>query len=634
MNGGPTHSNAEAPPGSYDSGDEYELRHYLNVLRRRKFYVIVPTLVLAVAGYAFAKVERPSFQSTAEVIVQPVSPADASDASSTRTRPGDRTEVATEVAILGSAEVRDEVEKRLGRPVDVSVAPVSDDASVAAIRASSRNRRKAQEDAQKYAETYIELRQAQLADRMTKATTQLQADLTALDGQIAGYGPLLNDLDARIIAAYDAVVRNGLENQRDELLAQRSTLQDRRSALQDQLSRLQLSSSVNPTFGIDKLSNASEPDKGGARKRRYALAGAAVGFVLGLVLAFAREHFDDTLKTRRDLEVATGGAPTLGLIPRARRWSTSVLVAGSRRDMPTAESYNKLRTSFELARRQTDVRTVMVTSPNAGEGKTATVANLAVALASLGRRVLLLDANLHSPRLHDLFQLRNDSGLTTLLSAKTTLDQTAQSVAGTPGLEVVTAGPPHPDPAALLSSDAARRVVTAAASDYDVVLFDGPPLLPVTDGLLLASVVEGVIVVARLLHTPCDDVAESMELLDRTSTTLLGTVLRDVDHRTAHVTRYGDRRDAYAGPVRTNVTANVTADGAGDVTADVTADKTPSDLDAAPDGDGAGNGAGDGVTVTTRRVVVPHGDDVDARLEPTSEPRVEVPLERSERFDG
>jgi capsular exopolysaccharide synthesis family protein len=537
---------AHAHQWTYDEASEgYELRHYIRVLSRRKFSVILPIIVFTVAAFLLTNDDKPTFQSRAEVLLQPVSPAGAVAASAADARAARSSNaVSTEIAILNSAGIRAAVEQALGRQVDVTALPLNEDADVAVVRARASTRALAQEDARTYAQTYVNVRRSQLAGTTTDVTNQLQAEVSSIDAQITALEPMITDLDAQIIAAYDPVVRNGLENRREELLAQRQSLQLRRSTQQQQLDRLELIGTSNPTFGIGLLSDASVPERQKGAQRRTVAAAGGLGLVIGLLLALAREHFDNSVKTKRDLEAATGGAPVLALLPTLRRRMRTGIVTRTMAHSPAAESYRKLRTALQLARQRTVARSVLITSPTPGDDKTLTAANLAVALSSLGGRVLLIDANLHRPKLHTLFSLRNDVGFTSALSGSVSLEAATQSVAAVPNLAVMTAGPTVADPAAQLSSNVARQCLLLAESSYDVVLLDGPPLLPVSDGLVLAELVDGVLLVARARHTDADDVSAAVELLAQSGTPLLGAVLSEVDRKAAHLATYdaGTRR--------------------------------------------------------------------------------------------
>jgi len=229
---------------------------------------------------------------------------------------------------------------------------------------------------------------------------------------------------------------------------------------------------------------------------------------------------------------------TPNLNPFQRHRSVEALVSPQSR---TAETYRRLRAMVDLAAgEQGGVR--LVTSPSAGDGTTTVVANIGVSLATAARPVLLIDGNLYRPRLHTVFGLPNDIGLTSVISGDATLDAAIHVLPEHPGVHVLTAGPPVADPASLLAGPAAEQIMAAAASSAPVVFVDGPPLLPVTGGVVLADLAAGVLVVTRAGRTSRSELASALELVARTGTPVLGVVLNAVRGKRVDRARYRDRR--------------------------------------------------------------------------------------------
>lgn len=206
-----------------------------------------------------------------------------------------------------------------------------------------------------------------------------------------------------------------------------------------------------------------------------------------------------------------------------------------------AEAYRRLRTMVDLAAGEhRGVR--LVVSPGAGDGTTTVTVNVAVALASADRPVLLVDGNLYRPRLHAIFGLANEVGLTSVLSGQVPLEAAVTALPSHPGVRVLTAGPPVLDPAVLLSGPAAERAMAAAADAAPVVFVDGPPLLPVTGGVVLAGLAAGVLVVARAGRTRRPELAQALDLVEQTGTPVLGVVLNAVRGHQAEQSVYRDHR--------------------------------------------------------------------------------------------
>lgn len=203
-----------------------------------------------------------------------------------------------------------------------------------------------------------------------------------------------------------------------------------------------------------------------------------------------------------------------------------------------AETYRTLRTNIRYSKISRDIKSMVVTSALAGEGKTTTVANLAVVMAQAEQKVLLIDGDLRKPSLHNLFSISNVIGLTNLLMDETHINDVIQPVADL-SLDVITAGPTPPMPVELLSSHGMNELLVWGEQHYDIVLLDTPPLLPVTDALELAKRVEGVLLVLRSGKVLRENVEKSKKLLDHVGATLIGTVLNDKKVKKKEMYYYG-----------------------------------------------------------------------------------------------
>jgi non-specific protein-tyrosine kinase len=192
---------------------------------------------------------------------------------------------------------------------------------------------------------------------------------------------------------------------------------------------------------------------------------------------------------------------------------------------PEAEAYRTLRTNIQFSVLDKQLRTLLVTSAGPDEGKTTTAANLAITLAQTGRSVLLVDADLRRPGQHELFHLGNEIGLTTLVLGGALAD-TAQAT-DVEHLRVVTSGPVPPNPAELLDSQSMERVVQELAAQADYVVFDTPPVGAVTDAAVLASRVDGVVLVVSRGKTNKDQAKRAKALLERTKANVLGVVINN-----------------------------------------------------------------------------------------------------------
>jgi non-specific protein-tyrosine kinase len=214
---------------------------------------------------------------------------------------------------------------------------------------------------------------------------------------------------------------------------------------------------------------------------------------------------------------------------------------------PAAEAYRTLRTSIQFLGLEQPMRTLQVTSANPQEGKTTTLANLAVALARSGSTVAIVCCDLRRPRVHEFFGLENDVGFTSVLLGKVPLAGAVQEVPDQARLSLLASGPLPPNPSELLSSRRTVEVFGSLQAEYDFVLIDAPPVLPVTDALVLSGRVDATLLVAVAGATTRKEAARAVELLRQVDAPLVGAVLNGVDTEGSYGYAYQSYR--YESPV-------------------------------------------------------------------------------------
>jgi capsular exopolysaccharide synthesis family protein len=201
------------------------------------------------------------------------------------------------------------------------------------------------------------------------------------------------------------------------------------------------------------------------------------------------------------------------------------LITVSEPRSPVSEAYRTLRTNLDFAGLDQRLKTLVITSAGVGEGKSTTLANLAVVSAQAGRRVVLVDADLRRPTLHDLFGLDNERGLTTAMMDEAALAALPLKATGVEGLTVLTSGPLPPNPAEVMGSRRMAEVIAALAEQADQVFFDTPPVVAVTDAAVLATKVDGVLLVIGAGKTRRDVARTAVQRLQQINARLVGTVL-------------------------------------------------------------------------------------------------------------
>jgi capsular exopolysaccharide synthesis family protein len=192
---------------------------------------------------------------------------------------------------------------------------------------------------------------------------------------------------------------------------------------------------------------------------------------------------------------------------------------------PAAEAFRTLRTNIYFTGLDRSIHTLLVTTVAPVEGKSTTLANLAVAMAQGDQRTLLVDADLRRPALHTLFNLNNDKGLTSLfIDAKGPIEPVLKDV-GVPNLQVLTSGPLPPNPAEVLGSQRMLEIIEALKQRADIVLFDAPPVIAVTDAMVLGTRVDGMVLVVNAGQTRREHAKRAKEQLEKLNIRIVGAVL-------------------------------------------------------------------------------------------------------------
>jgi len=194
---------------------------------------------------------------------------------------------------------------------------------------------------------------------------------------------------------------------------------------------------------------------------------------------------------------------------------------------PAAEAYRTLRTNLTFTALDKPIETLVVTSAAPNEGKSTVLANLAITMAQGERRTILVDADLRRPGLHEIFGIANDRGLTTMIVEETALDDPPLLDVGVDNLWLVPSGPLPPNPADILGSRKMEEVIAALKARADIVLFDAPPVVAVTDAAVLGTKVDGLLLVVCAGRTRREHAQRARELLERVHVRVIGAVLND-----------------------------------------------------------------------------------------------------------
>lgn len=276
----------------------------------------------------------------------------------------------------------------------------------------------------------------------------------------------------------------------------------------------------------------------------------ALGFVLGLGLGigitFLREYFDNTIKTQEELENL--GYNVLANIPQIEmskveqklenKLSKLGPIEGKRIEArlithldpksPVSEAYRTLRTNLQFSRIEKAVQTLLITSSGPKEGKSTTAANLAIAVAQSGKQVVLVDGDLRRPVVHSIFGLEKEDGITNYLMNDIGYDKMIKKSI-LDNLSIIPSGILPPNPSELISSQKMEELIKRLKSDFDLIIFDTPPIIAVTDAAILSTKVDGVLLVVKSGQTNYDAVVRAKSLMDNVNARVLGALLNGVE---------------------------------------------------------------------------------------------------------
>ena len=509
---------------------ELDLRAALRIVRQNLALILLPIVALTGLQLGLALRETPLYSASTELLLQPKSTetlgSGVSNANTVQSYELSRV-LATEIRVLESETVADRAAKKLGFSAFAS-GSTSGESDIITVHAVDADPDRAATVANTFAAEYITFRREQSVRDLTDASRELQAKADRYQKDIDAVNAQLVDP-----IALDAPTRAALELKRDGLVRQQQVYTTRIDGLALDVALKSGGASVlTPAYP------SSAPIS--PRPMRSAILGMFLGLMLGLGLAFLREFLDDRIKTRDDIVALAAGKPVLGLIPsfKHKKRSKKVEKVASMERHPTfmggvlppeaAEAYRSLRTSIQFVAIDRPIRVIQVTSSNGGEGKTTTVTNLALAFARSGLSVMVVDGDLRRPDLHHSFGIANEVGFSSVLSGALGIAKASQFIDGIDDITVLPSGPIPPNPAELLGSERARAVIAAILAHFDIVLIDGPPVLPVVDAVVLSQLVDATLVVARAGRSTRADLASTIETLMQANAPIAGFILNSV----------------------------------------------------------------------------------------------------------
>lgn len=384
----------------------------------------------------------------------------------------------------------------------------------------------AQQRAQAFADAYLEYRRESAITEVVQITEGFQARIAEARTQLRSVN--------------DRLTRSVSESESLTLQVRAQALGQQIESLKQQLAQFSLPSMLQTGHVVESAgaASASSPPL-----TRNGVAALVLGAGLGMAIALLRDRLDRRVRDAAQLSYEVG-APVLAAIPTASAWrkrKDPFIAVMMDPEGQAAESYRRLAANVMFAETHRDVRSILVTSAQAGEGKTATTANLGVALARAGRKVLMVSADLRRPRLHMFFKAGNTVGLSKILLQGANYSESLWWT-GITDLRLLPAGPPAEEPTRLLGSPAMESLILSLKEDADIVLIDSPPLLPVADAMLIAPFVDSVLFVADATKTSYPSAAAARLMLDQIDVGVFGAVLNRCDSDIAGPYTHYERR--------------------------------------------------------------------------------------------
>jgi capsular exopolysaccharide synthesis family protein len=518
-----------------------ELRDYINVIVARKWVIIGVTALVVVAALVFSLLQDPVYESRVMILADINRAGEsASDSLFSMAFNDPSTFIQTQAEIIGTKTLARAVYDRLeynyeelayaqeeGEDVFIPESIPSPEqltGSVSVERNQNTNVFEiaitngdpllARDIAQAYADEYILDRQLSSIKQISDARKEVWNRITELETQIADI--------AQEIKQY------ANENIPPELEAEAAQAVSLWATLYEKYMSLRIAEALGQR-GLEVIEVAEAGVKVSPRNTRNAILALFLGLILGVGMAFLVDYLDDTLKTREDFE-RSYGASIIGEIARTTPVGEEEreVIYFTRPDSPAAEGFRNLRTNVQFLNLDGSTRLIMVTSSSPEEGKTSVAINLGASMSEMGRKVLVVEGDLRRPVLDKLVVGKGQRGVTDVIMGTATLDE-AITETDSENLYVLMSGVKPPNPAEIVSSQAMQNLLLQLRDAYDYVIVDAPPVLAVSDAIAMASMMDGVLVVASHNIATRDGAKHTVELLGKVETRILGVVINNVE---------------------------------------------------------------------------------------------------------
>jgi capsular exopolysaccharide synthesis family protein len=499
--------------------EEPELRRYAAIIGRWLWLIVLCTLLAGGTAFIVSRTSTPIYEASATLLINEARSPDVNDYTSILT--SERL-ARTYAELLKTRPILEQVIERLGLSLeptelakDITVQPVRD-TQLIRLKVESPSPELAAYIANILPEVFIEQNERIQTSRFASSKENLAREIEIIQQDIARTQEAITRLGTPQTPAQQAE----LDRLQSDLAQYRASYSNLLSSYEE--IRLAEARSVNNIVVSEPADVPIYPVR--PRTLLNTLLAAIVGAMLALGGVFLIEYLDDTIKTPEEVSRALN-LPTLGALARFDNKGQRLITHVNPKS-PISEAYRTLRTSIQFSSVDRPIRTLLVTSGGPGEGKSTTAANLAIVMAQTGQTVVLVDTDLRRPTLHKLFGLPNAVGLTTALlsGADPTLDGYVQPTE-IENLYVLTSGPLPPNPSELLGSQRMQELIQRLQQEADILLFDSPPALAVTDAAVLARQLDGVLLVIDAGETRQPIAQRACEELTKVGARILGVAL-------------------------------------------------------------------------------------------------------------
>ena len=516
------------PPAEFK---ELSLLNYVELLWRRKFLIII--VVIVAVGLALAiDTARPKIYG-ATASMQLVSQNVVQGGGTVALSP---TDIATDIQLVQSAAVKAIVTASLGQPTPTPAVTEVGLTEVIDVHVSASNPAFAARAANEFVSAYIKFTTDRFAKQTQQQETILQTQRSTLQSEIT-------QIETQIATNSAANASNAaLNTQLDSYVAQLD-------AVVASLSQLQLGQTQVPSGALPVSPGPPNKSPISPKPLTDGVIAGFLGLIVSIGLGLTLDFLDDRIRTKEQLQAVSGRLPLLGEIPLFENWKDQpddAIIASMRPKSAAAEAYRTLRTTIQFIGFDSDrAQVIQITSPMESEGKTTTVIDLAVTMASNGARVAVVSCDLRKPGIHKFFKTDNSKGLSSVLGGTETLGSVVVASEELPNLTCIPSGPIPPNPSELLGSTRLLDIFESLRTTNDVILVDSPPVLPVTDAIVVSQAVDFVVLLSRVNVTHARGIARALELLSSVDAPVKGVVLNAVTSQSSGK-RYG-RYGRYGG---------------------------------------------------------------------------------------